>query len=51
MKSNHENIQITLYNITLLRKKHGLSKAAMAKALGIGLYTLNKIETGQLPDL
>ena len=36
-------------NITLLRKYHGFSKRKMAKKLGIGLWSLNKIENGELP--
>ena len=42
-------INIFLYNIVWLRKHHGLSKKEMAKRLGIGLWSLNKIEKGELP--
>mgnify|MGYP003305338862 CR=1 FL=1 len=38
-----------LYNIAWLRKYHGLSKKEMAKRLDIGLWSLNKIEKGELP--
>jgi len=48
MDTNKE-IQLFCSNITWLRKKHGLTKKTMAAALGIGLYTLNKLEAGQLP--
>jgi DNA-binding XRE family transcriptional regulator len=42
-------IDIFLYNIAWLRKHHGLSKKEMAKRLDIGLWSLNKIEKGELP--
>ena len=42
-------IDIFLYNIAWLRKHYGLSKKEMAKRLGIGLWSLNKIEKGELP--
>lgn len=42
-------IEILLHNICWLRKRYGLSKREMAKRLGIGLWTLNKIEKGELP--
>ena len=38
-----------LYNITWLRRHHRFSKKDMAKILGIGVNTLNKIEKGELP--
>ena len=49
MEANDIALEITLYNITWLRKKHGLSKVAMANMLGISRYTLNKIERGRMP--
>ena len=42
-------IDTFLHNISWLRKHYGLSKKAMAKRLQIGLWTLNKIERGELP--
>ena len=42
-------IDIFLYNLVWLRKHHSLSKKEMAKRLGIGLWSLNKIERGELP--
>ena len=38
-----------LHNIVWLRKHNGLSKKEMAKRLEIGLWSLNKIERGELP--
>ena len=40
---------IFFYNIVWLRKHYGLSKKEMAHKLHIGLWTLNKIERGELP--
>lgn len=42
-------IEIFLRNIIWLRKHNGLSKKEMAKRLDIGLWSLNKIEKGELP--
>ena len=42
-------IDIFLHNIVWLRKHYGLSKKEMAKRLGIGLWSLNKIEKGEWP--
>ncbi len=38
-----------MHNVAWLRIKHGLSKRKMARILGIGLQTLNKIENGEIP--
>ena len=46
---NEQELQNFCKNITLLRKRHGLSKKEMAKLLGIGIWSLNKIERGELP--
>ncbi|MBP3478666.1 MAG: helix-turn-helix transcriptional regulator [Oscillospiraceae bacterium] len=40
---------ILFRNITWLRKHYGFSKRKMAKLLGIGVWSLNKIEKGELP--
>lgn len=42
-------INTFLNNISWLRKHCGLSKKEMAKRLQIGIWTLNKIERGELP--
>ena len=42
-------IDTFLHNIAWLRKQHGLSKTEMAKRLEIGLWSMNKIEKGELP--
>ena len=36
-------------NIRALREREGLSKAAMAKRLHIGVRTLTRLEHGELP--
>lgn len=38
------------YNILWLRRHYGISKKKMASLLGIGLWSLNKIERGELPQ-
>lgn len=43
------NMQILANNITLLRKKHRLSKVKMAKILNISVNSLSKIEAGVIP--
>ena len=42
-------IEQFLLNIVYLRKCHNLSKKAMARILGIGIGSYNKIEQGVLP--
>ena len=37
------------HNIRWLRKKYGLSKKKMAELLGIGLWSLNRLERGEIP--
>lgn len=44
-----EKEQNFLYNLKYLRKSDGISKRKMAKLLGIGIGSLNKIESGKLP--
>lgn len=41
--------QIFMFNVVYLRKLHGLSKRQMAKVMGIGVKSLNKIERGEFP--
>ena len=38
-----------IHNIITLRKQYGLTKKAMAKLLGLSLYSLNKLESGIMP--
>ena len=42
-------INTFLKNIIWLRKYYGLTKKEMAGKLGIGVWTLNRIEKGELP--
>ena len=42
-------MEVFTHNIRWLRKKHGLSKRKMAELLGIGLWSLNRLERGQIP--
>ena len=44
-----EELRCFMRNMAQLRAEHGLSKREMAKRLGIGVGTLNKLEQGQLP--
>ena len=48
-EATEQEVQILMQNITWLRKKYGYSKKMMAGILGIGLWSLNKIERGELP--
>ena len=41
--------QIIARNILYLRKKHNLTKAAMAQLLGICVRGLSRLESGELP--
>ena len=43
-EATEQEVQILMQNITWLRKKYGYSKKMMAGILGIGLWSLNKIE-------
>lgn len=42
-------MEVFTHNIRWLRKKHDLSKRKMAELLGIGLWSLNRLERGQIP--
>ena len=46
---NDDAIKYLSHNILYLRKRHNITKKEMAKILGIGIKTLNKIEQGILP--
>ncbi len=48
-KLKFTDAEIFMFNVTRLRKRHGLTKKEMAKTLGISVGTLNKIEKGELP--
>ena len=43
-------INIFCKNVKYLRKKHGLSKAEMARRLNIGVGSITLLEKGILPD-
>lgn len=45
----HNSFAILLHNIVWLRKHYGISKTRMAKMLGVGLWSINKIEQGEIP--
>ncbi len=47
--SEEKEMNNLLYNITWLRKKEKLSKKEMARILGIGKVSINKIEKGEVP--
>lgn len=53
MKRSQENdteLEIFQNNIKYLRKKENLSKKDMAKLLQISVSSLNKIESGTMPE-
>ena len=45
----HDEKKIFGCNIAYLRKKHHLSKKALAKLLGIGVKGLSSLESGTVP--
>ncbi len=47
--TNKNELDNVLDNIKWLRRNNNISKKQMAKILGIGLKTLNKIEDGEMP--
>ncbi len=47
--ANNEAITYLAYNVSYLRRKHNITKNDMAKILGIGIKSLNRIEQGILP--
>ncbi len=49
-KNINDEINNFIKNVAYLRKKSGLSKKEMANVLNISIYTLNKIERGELPQ-
>lgn len=44
-----ESYDIFCHNVSALRKRHCLSKKKMARILGIGIASLDKIERGVIP--
>lgn len=49
MVNNQDEVKVFCDNIRLLRKNQKLSQKEMAKKLRIGVYSLRKIERGELP--
>lgn len=45
----NQEFDIFCHNVAWLRKHHKLSKKEMAKRLGIGVGSLNKLEGGTVP--
>ena len=45
-----EQSQIVCHNIRVLRRKHGLSRTAMARRIHVTLKTLDSMEAGVIPD-
>ncbi len=49
--SRHKkDVLIFCYNIRFLRRKYKLSRAEMAKRLGIGVQTLRALEKDEIPS-
>lgn len=42
-------MKVFIENVMFIRKHSGISKKGMAKLLGIGVGSLNKIEKGEIP--
>ncbi len=49
MHDKQREIKNLSHNIKQLRHSHNLSKKSMAKIMGIGIGSLNKLESGILP--
>lgn len=49
MHDKQREIKNLSHNIKQLRQSHNLSKKSMAKIMGIGIGSLNKLESGILP--
>ena len=49
MHDKQREIKNLSHNIKHLRQSHNLSKKSMAKIMGIGIGSLNKLESGILP--
>ncbi len=48
-ETREEQLVNFAHNVSRLRKQYGLSKKEMVKLLEISVYSLNKIENGELP--
>ena len=48
-EANAKQLKNLMYNIVWLRRYHRISKKRMAKLLGIGVGSLNRLERGELP--
>lgn len=48
-KASEDEFKIFAHNVAKLRQDHGISKKEMAGLLGIGIESLNKIESGEFP--
>lgn len=49
VSADHTEFEVFSHNLIWLRRKHGYSKRRMAKILGIGIWSLNKLERGEMP--
>lgn len=47
--TSNEELLTLAFNMTFLRRKHCLSKVAMAKLLRVSVRTLNRLEQGDVP--
>lgn len=47
--ANKDIVEILSHNILFLRNSNNITKKEMAKILGVGIETLNKLEKGVLP--
>ena len=48
--SNQEELLNFCHNVKTVRRNMNLSKAKMAKVMGIGIHSLNLIENGVFPE-
>ncbi len=48
-KINEKQLQNFTYNMKFIRESNSLSKKEMAKILNISIYSLNKLEKGNIP--
>lgn len=48
-KEAHGELEFLGQNLTYLRKENGISKQELADIMGVGLWTVTKLERGELP--
>lgn len=48
-KVNENQLQNFTYNVKFIRKSNNLSKKEMADILNVSIYSLNKLEKGNIP--